>query len=75
MILTEEEAKTKWCPFVRAGSGNNRITPKDIANDEPFAGCAVGVCIASQCMGWRWSKDSDDVFSATYGYCGLTGNS
>lgn len=45
--MTEEEAKTKWCPFTRNGNepGCNR---SGLANDFP-----VEVCIGSKCMAWR----------------------
>ena len=46
-MLTEEEAKTKWCPFARSGNeaGCNR-------NGEN--GFAVAPhCIGSGCMAWR----------------------
>lgn len=51
MLLTEEEAKTKWCPQARSGepdegSGWNRY--KD-------HGCC---CIASECAAWRWCPDA-----------------
>ena len=69
---TEEQAKTKWCPEMRAlqyqGSGAvNRRT------DSP--------CIASGCMHWRWDPPEYDVMDihrkptpATTGYCGLSGS-
>jgi len=38
--MTEDEAKTKWCPFVRAAG------PAD-----PASGY---LCIGSACMAWRW---------------------
>ena len=56
--MTEDEAKTKWCPFVRvlvtqndeswyAGMLTNRGTiPADNTDT---------LCIASECMAWRWS--------------------
>jgi len=62
--FTEEEAKTKWCPFARVGSeyepgfSLNRIT------DGPVKPAA---CIASRCMAWR-KKMQDGS-----GFCGLAG--
>ena len=66
-IVTEEQAKTKWCPFART------ITHAEFAKNQPWvAGNRVGGdqttpykpnpnplgsrCIASQCMAWRWSS-------------------
>jgi hypothetical protein len=57
--MTEDEAKTKWCPFVRMlgalssggvashnrGTGYNAGVPVDGA-----------VCLGSACMAWRWNK-------------------
>jgi len=61
--VTEEEAKTKWCPFARtlgtlsvpvhgietvvAHGSHNR----GFAMDGPLTKC---LCIASACMAWRW---------------------
>jgi len=43
--MTEEEAKTKWCPMVRPGRNRNFIDEKDAFNDS--------LCIGSDCMMWR----------------------
>lgn len=78
MLVTEEEARTRWCPFAREGyastGGYNRW------------GGAFGDglhCFASQCMAWRaetrrmpdpeksssgWRKEPTGR-----GYCGLAG--
>lgn len=65
--MTEEEAKTKWCPFSRAlmfdnrtldaksvsmTGGVNRVIGKHIVN----ADAAPTNCIASACMAWRWHE-------------------
>ena len=56
MLMTEEEAKTKWCPHTRlaapvdseaAGTSGNRY------GDDALSGCR---CIGSQCMAWRCGK-------------------
>lgn len=46
--MTEDEAKTKWCPFVRVDStASNRVAFDEFsANDDPC-------CIGSACMAWR----------------------
>lgn len=75
--MTEKEAKTKWCPFVRAGAGDeaglNRY--RDMDRD---AISAVSCCIASECMAWQWSSLSPLAAakqgkprSSASGYCGL----
>lgn len=50
-MMTEGDAKKKWCPFARVGgmSGANRnvgVAHRDYA-----------LCIASACMAWRISGD------------------
>lgn len=50
MVMTEEEAKTKWCPFTRAGTAQ-RLAPvnRDISADVD----SLTRCIGSACMAWR----------------------
>lgn len=54
---TEEEAKTKWCPFVRFVRLNDAIYSSRGPIIEPGSenGGALN-CTASACMAWRWDK-------------------
>ena len=73
--MTEDEAKTKWCPFVRV-----TVTPNDATwqgnmltnrGQIPAANTDT-LCIASDCMAWRGEK----VMTSRHlinGYCGLGG--
>lgn len=67
MTLTEEEAKTKWCPFasVTARDANGCGT---YWNGEP-----AFMCIASACMAWRPIPKSAENPYPPEGYCGLAG--
>jgi len=79
MVLTEEEAKTKWCPHKRVDSyeGNsnyNTHADGDLPDESK--------CIASDCMMWRWDEASDRDENGnliggtnynTEGHCGLGG--
>ncbi len=68
--MTEDDAKTKWCPMVR----------------QSFDGVAINVtdsefppCIGSACMMWReksvWVEDHLGNFGEqSGGYCGLAGS-
>lgn len=82
--MTEDEAKTKWCPFYRSAS-NGGYTVDNRAPNDDYAGKGFQRfnCIASACMAWRHTYDTTDAFKAamddsfsaapTGGYCGLAG--
>jgi hypothetical protein len=57
--VTEQEAKTKWCPAARADQQGHT------ANRDPF-GRPDGacLCIGSACMAWRWD-DADSLDKPT----------
>ena len=66
--MTEDEAKTKWCPFAVA----SHTDPRGIAGyARPDLGLPADTfthaCIASDCMAWR----SGDYYG---GRCGLAGS-
>ena len=75
--MTEEEAKTKWCPHVRASIDGS---PNASANkDNSDWDYSKFKCIASDCMMWRY-VDYDYIIpgnvppsskGALEGYCGL----
>ena len=61
--MTEDEAKTKWCPFSRVAVGSgafgepplvgwNRKERESFGHREKIGG--ENHCIASRCMAWRW---------------------
>jgi len=87
--VTEDEAKTKWCPFARVySSAENRPNPGPNADTE--AGWPP--CIGSACMAWRWGepyaideqgrvyhhdrkedRETGPLTTVDTGYCGLAG--
>ena len=89
-LMTEDEAKKKWCPMVRGATFgvafvNNRFEMR--FNPEDSRGGAEYVtCIGSACMMWRWDWSPGDVrdFKKNHpgeecpeldGRCGLAGES
>jgi hypothetical protein len=85
MIVTEEEARIKWCPFVRAitgeraGSGyklQHGLGPFNRILLQPTGEETSGGCIASACMAWNWLMDHSEPgkppVRTDKGYCGLT---
>ena len=60
--MTEEEAKTKWCPFARVmisadsdGGGAFAVKgPIALGSANRFKANERAACIASECMAWRW---------------------
>ncbi len=91
--MTEDEAKTKWCPFVRAigavsddAAANRWPADPDGESDDSFgldsSGQPHALCIASQCMAWRWDRVIESQGQlvpmpqgAPSGHCGLAGAS
>ena len=63
MILTEAEAKTKWCPMTRYD-----VEISNIPGGKPW-------CLASGCMAWRCEHHPDfaEVGEQPRGFCGLAG--
>ena len=79
MLLTEEEARTKWCPHVRAMHEIQsiwylrwfRFAINRGRNGNPAINSD---CIASQCSQWRWSKvNMNEPKKHQKGFCGLAG--
>lgn len=58
MIITEDEAKTKWCPMLASNSA--ALNKKNS-------------CIGSSCMGWRKTNDFVRIpnKSVEVGFCGF----
>lgn len=54
--MTEDEAKTKWCPFARRLFDWNEETSYNRRKDDTPG----SLCIASACMAWRWFDDIED---------------
>lgn len=77
--MTEDEAKTKWCPFVRVYSvadGEHPSAPNGSWNRHQADGLSETRCIGSACMAWRWRETRGRVKetgeAAPFdGYCGL----
>jgi hypothetical protein len=70
--MTEDEAKTKWCPMVRVIAYNGTYSSNRLDSS-----VMSKKCIASNCMLWRWlhpeyvrGTEADKGLS---GYCGLGG--
>jgi hypothetical protein len=60
--MTEDEAKTKWCPLAQIS----------------FKSDEIQVCAASNCMMWRWEVTNPDYVGPEgkyhdQGYCGVGG--
>jgi hypothetical protein len=77
--VTEDEAKTKWCPFVRIDGSNRSATMSDDAWVDIVGSPEPCRCIGSACMAWRPQhqivKPGGHYTDAPAGsgYCGLAG--
>jgi hypothetical protein len=80
-MLTEDEAKTKWCPFVRVtGCGSNAGSAEWHTNRPSFAEVhdkGFDRCIGSACMAWRRAirpaGPGGQMEKDLGGFCGLAG--
>ncbi len=73
MIVTEEQAKAKWCPEARVESDDGQgvgSVNRDFGKGHALSDC---MCLASGCMLWRWAEYLDDSPKRRRGYCGKAG--
>lgn len=71
--MTEEEAKTKWCPLVRLRTIGDAMRRR---GEEFSTGDPDVLCIGSACMAWRVDKAAKHDMSninKDIGYCGAFG--
>ena len=72
--MTEEEARTKWCPMVRLAWQVNPDRPHDAITANRWGSgqpIDVATCIGSACMMWRWEHKQHERWEDSEGYCGL----
>ena len=73
--MTEEEAKTKWCPMVHFRY-REALTGEEQEDEEELKYIQVkkkeASCVASACMMWR-SLNAPYYPANVDGYCGLGG--
>lgn len=85
MSMTEEDARKKWCPFVRVTEEGvekswNRSIDQFLIDGGKMKAVHTA-CIASECMAWRWVLTEKPgrhvplgVKERVQGYCGLAGS-
>lgn len=54
--MTEDEAKTKWCPAARITPATESHHAFDNRGDAIDHMRVAGLCIGSECMAWRWHR-------------------
>jgi len=74
--MTEEEARTKWCPMARVTAGNGHVSfNRDDASMPGYLKQAKSAnCIASDCMMWVEDTSTNISTGASRicgGHCGL----
>lgn len=78
-MLTETEAREKWCPHVRYVDSQNATGNRCYTVEHgPIKNPSSCRCIASDCMAWRWQEKkydgaSSQTIEAPVGFCGLAG--
>ncbi len=67
--MTEDEAKTKWCPFARVGyTGGDQSSATPNRLTEGGIDCLNGanLCLASGCMAWHANSTDEFKRNAEY---------
>lgn len=71
--MTEDEARQRWCPFARVPDEGNHATLGSLTATNRHWGDKRGkdgkprilrknsMCIASECMAWRWADEPREV--------------
>lgn len=77
-MLTEEEAKTKWCPLARYKSVNGEGINRWVNIADTQLNPDPARCIASFCMAWRQAPlivggSIPEIAGPRKGYCGAFG--
>lgn len=62
MRVTEQEAKTKWCPQVRASQGVGDANACNAGTSEGDRVPTYSRCVGSECMMWRWGHEPHRTF-------------
>lgn len=66
-FTTEEQAKTKWCPFSRVVDTERYWPPHNRRSPEEGNTCGIPVtclCIASDCGVWQWEVTPESAARA-----------
>ncbi|MDH4228358.1 MAG: hypothetical protein OEW11_01270 [Nitrospirota bacterium] len=74
MLMTPEEAQTKWCPFSNTPPSKALPTPSTVGRRLEAAGNST--CLADSCAVWRWWADPKGEQPGDYspmGFCGMAG--
>lgn len=83
-VMTEQEAREKWCPFARTikTTSFNGVPQWEVAGNRVDANPVLGIrgedspwpcrCIGPDCMAWRWQSPATRE-AISRGYCGLAG--
>lgn len=72
-MITEKEAKTKWCPFARVHQVDNvastainrKVDPTqryDATGNVRPALMGAARCVGSECMAWRWQAGTFEEY-------------
>jgi len=73
MLMTSEEAQTKWCPFSHAIPGPIEAPG---TTGRRMAANPDATCLAEACACWRWWADPKGEQPGDYapvGFCGMAG--